>query len=229
MNTVARNIKRLRTDRHLTQDELAEKVHVTRQTVSNWETGKNQPDIDTLDTLASVFGTDLNELIYGNRKNEYPRYQKRFIKSVIIALSIIVVMIGLRLAFIPYLRQLVARTFDYVLETQLFSYVSKVIIYFFIGFCVLSVFSLWFDCSVRKARPYFAAAVACIVPVLIFPCEYLCWKLISSQTPLYFFGVMIRYQWLISIVTQVLPAAAGVLVFLHHNPKENTTESDTAI
>ncbi len=41
MNTVAENIKRLRNQKDMTQDELAEKMHVTRQTVSNWETAKN--------------------------------------------------------------------------------------------------------------------------------------------------------------------------------------------
>lgn len=40
MNTVSKNIKRLRVKNNITQDDLAEKMHVTRQTVSNWETEK---------------------------------------------------------------------------------------------------------------------------------------------------------------------------------------------
>lgn len=40
MSTVSKSIKRLRTQNNMTQDQLAEKMHVTRQAVSNWETEK---------------------------------------------------------------------------------------------------------------------------------------------------------------------------------------------
>ena len=42
MNTFDKNLKRLRIQRNLKQEELAEKLHVTRQTVSGWETGVSQ-------------------------------------------------------------------------------------------------------------------------------------------------------------------------------------------
>ena len=76
--SVAGNIKRLRIQNNMTQEELAEKMFVSRQTVSSWETGRNQPDVDTLKALASVYGTDVNELIYGVPKGAYPRYQKKY-------------------------------------------------------------------------------------------------------------------------------------------------------
>lgn len=41
-------IKKYRTKLNLSQEELAEKVYVTRQTISNWETGKSYPDIYSL-------------------------------------------------------------------------------------------------------------------------------------------------------------------------------------
>ena len=41
-------IKKYRTEFNLSQEELAEKVYVTRQTISNWETGKSYPDIHSL-------------------------------------------------------------------------------------------------------------------------------------------------------------------------------------
>lgn len=76
MANVGKNIKRLRTKRGMTQDALAERLFVSRQTVSNYENGKSTPDIDTLVKLAEIFGTDANELIYGpsvsvERKREY--------------------------------------------------------------------------------------------------------------------------------------------------------------
>ena len=64
-NNVGRNIRTLRTRAGLTQDELAEKLFVSRQTVSNYETGRSQPDVDTLVRLAAALGTDVGTLIYG--------------------------------------------------------------------------------------------------------------------------------------------------------------------
>ena len=49
----------------MSQEQLAQKIHVTRQAVSNWETGRSQPDLDMLETLASAFGTDILVVIYG--------------------------------------------------------------------------------------------------------------------------------------------------------------------
>lgn len=43
MASVGKHIKRLRTERRMTQEELAEQLHVTRQAVSAWETGKSLP------------------------------------------------------------------------------------------------------------------------------------------------------------------------------------------
>lgn len=65
MNAVKTNLKRLRTARKMTQDELAEKLHVVRQTVSSWETGKTTPDVETLTAIAEALDADITELIYG--------------------------------------------------------------------------------------------------------------------------------------------------------------------
>ena len=69
MANVSKNIKRLRTERKLTQEQLAEALHVTRQTVSSWENDRTQPDIDMLTALASALNTDIEDLIYGKRKH----------------------------------------------------------------------------------------------------------------------------------------------------------------
>jgi transcriptional regulator with XRE-family HTH domain len=65
MANVGRNIKRLRTMQHMTQDDLAQRLYVSRQTISNYENGKSHPDIDMLVQLAELFETDVNSLIYG--------------------------------------------------------------------------------------------------------------------------------------------------------------------
>ena len=52
MNDVGRNIKNLRKKMGISQETLAEKLYVTRQAVSQWETGRTQPDLKTLDEIA---------------------------------------------------------------------------------------------------------------------------------------------------------------------------------
>ena len=59
-------IKKYRNELGLSQEKLAEKVYVSRQTVSNWETGKNYPDIHSLLLLSSLFGVSLDQLIKGD-------------------------------------------------------------------------------------------------------------------------------------------------------------------
>lgn len=65
MNKVNTMIKVLRTEQRLSQEQLAEQLNVTRQAVSNWETGKTQPDIETLTQLAEYFDVSVEQLIYG--------------------------------------------------------------------------------------------------------------------------------------------------------------------
>ena len=65
MNKVSTTIKRLRLEKNINQEQLAEQLHVTRQAVSNWETGKTQPDIETLTSIAEYFCVSLEYLIYG--------------------------------------------------------------------------------------------------------------------------------------------------------------------
>ncbi len=52
----------LREKSGLTQSQLAEKLNVTRQTVSSWETGRTEPDIESMTRMAEIFDTDMNEL-----------------------------------------------------------------------------------------------------------------------------------------------------------------------
>lgn len=63
---VGTQIKKYRSNMGISQEELAEKVYVSRQTVSNWETGKNYPDIHSVLLLSSVFNVSLDQLIKGD-------------------------------------------------------------------------------------------------------------------------------------------------------------------
>lgn len=63
---IGRQIKKYRLELNLSQEELAEKIFVTRQSVSNWETGKTYPDINSLVLLSSLFDVSLDILIKGD-------------------------------------------------------------------------------------------------------------------------------------------------------------------
>lgn len=59
-------IRKYRKQLELSQEELAEKVYVTRQTVSNWENGRNYPDIHSLLLLSALFNVSLDQLVKGD-------------------------------------------------------------------------------------------------------------------------------------------------------------------
>ena len=59
-------IKKYRNEFSLSQDALAEKVYVSRQTISNWENGKSYPDVNSLVLLSEVFQTSIDRLIKGD-------------------------------------------------------------------------------------------------------------------------------------------------------------------
>lgn len=61
-------LKNLREKNNLTQEELAEQIHVTRQAVSRWETGETQPNTDTLKLLSQVFDVSINTLLGSPRQ-----------------------------------------------------------------------------------------------------------------------------------------------------------------
>ena len=52
-------LKELRKEKGMTQEQLAEKLNVSRRTVSRWETGNNMPDLDLLMELADLYEVDL--------------------------------------------------------------------------------------------------------------------------------------------------------------------------
>lgn len=63
---ISKQIKKYRLDSKLSQEDLAEKIFVTRQTISNWENGKNYPDINSLVLLSNLFGVSLDILVKGD-------------------------------------------------------------------------------------------------------------------------------------------------------------------
>lgn len=106
MSKVSKNLKKIRTEKKLTQDALAEKLHVTRQAISNWENDKTKPDIESLEMLAEVLEVDIEELIYGEKKaviiSQDKTKQKNRIKITLAVVGSIFVASGLAILFFGF-------------------------------------------------------------------------------------------------------------------------------
>lgn len=63
---LGKQIKKYRNELSLSQDALAERIYVSRQTISNWENEKSYPDVNSLVLLSEVFGTSVDNLIKGD-------------------------------------------------------------------------------------------------------------------------------------------------------------------
>lgn len=63
-------IRKLRENKNMTQEELAEKVFVSSKAVSKWETGQGFPDISLIEPLAQALGISVIELLSGERHQE---------------------------------------------------------------------------------------------------------------------------------------------------------------
>lgn len=63
------NLAKLRKERGLSQTELAERLHVSRQAVSNWERDKSYPDLDCLRQLTAQLGVSADTLLAGKRRD----------------------------------------------------------------------------------------------------------------------------------------------------------------
>lgn len=67
---VGKFLKKLRNEKGITQQKLAEELKVSGRTVSRWETGSNLPDISLLVEIADFYQVDVREIIEGERKSE---------------------------------------------------------------------------------------------------------------------------------------------------------------
>lgn len=81
---IGKQIKKYRTDIKLSQEALAERIFVSRQTISNWENDKNYPDMKSLLLLSSLFNVSLDILVKGDleemkkeiKKEEIAKFEK---------------------------------------------------------------------------------------------------------------------------------------------------------
>ena len=92
-------IKKFREQQKISQEELALKVFVSRQTISNWETNKSCPDVKSLITLSNIFNVSLDDFIKEEIKEMRKIVEKEATKkfhmiSIVFLIELIVVAVS---------------------------------------------------------------------------------------------------------------------------------------
>lgn len=152
MNAIAKNIKKFRNAKDISQEELANKIKVTRQAVSNWETGKTQPDLDMISSISEALEVDMTELIYGQKRtNEYEINKKDRIKrAIMITVSFVVLMLIFEFGVV-YFNKMRGDTF-FFLWYFFFAILLLPALYALASSVFLSILSIWNDITIKKIR-----------------------------------------------------------------------------
>lgn len=96
-------IKEQRNNLGFTQAEIAEKLHVTRQTISNWEKGESYPDLDTLVKISDIYKVSIDSLLKGDKNLKKYLDQGKAYNAFSIFRGLFFIMYGLFFLLINYL------------------------------------------------------------------------------------------------------------------------------
>ena len=96
---IEKKLKEARTNVGLTQEQVAEKIMVSRQTISNWENGKSLPDIVSIMSLSDLYQISIDELLKGDKRMKEKMEKDANIakanKRVILTTAIITLVVGI--------------------------------------------------------------------------------------------------------------------------------------
>jgi len=95
LEKIANLIKKIRRENNLTQKEFADKLGVTYQAVSKWETGKNIPDIVILSQISRDYNVSLDEILNDSEETSFKKKTKNKFYLLIILITIIIVFFSL--------------------------------------------------------------------------------------------------------------------------------------
>lgn len=96
--TIPQNLKDLRRLSGMTQEQVAEKVGLTRQAISSYESGRTQPDLEMLARLAEVYGAEVTDILYGaGQRQKALRFWRR---APVILAAAVLAMVLLRSALL---------------------------------------------------------------------------------------------------------------------------------
>ena len=104
-------LQQLRKQKALTQEELAQRLYVSRTAISKWESGRGCPNIDSLKAISEFFGVSIDELLSGDEllciAEENIRQNKKHVRDLVLGLLDCSVIL---LLFLPFLGEKTADT-----------------------------------------------------------------------------------------------------------------------
>ncbi len=221
MNDVAKNIRKIRSAAGMTQEELAEKMFVTRQTISNWENGKSQPDVETLTKLAELFRIEVTELIYGKR-NSYRSFQIKYIIAAAAALCVVLAWIIWEQTWYRPLTQSHTTDFANVFLPGVLYFIVKPLGFMALGVFFLSILSFGIDTRLERRTRILILIVGIVLAVLSL---WIAIELILVFLAPQVLPGFIVYSWVYrsAFLKQVflcgIPFIAGCMLFLGINKR----------
>lgn len=153
MEDIGFRIQKLREEKGYSQDQLAEKLFVSRQTISNYERNKSQPSLEMLEKIADIFDTDLASLL--STQTDGQRDRKRAVLRLILEGSIGLVLV------IAYhvLYQIAMKQRNLYFDTRLQFWLSILLrpcLWAFGGYFLLSILTTVFHIRIPKKKCFFA-------------------------------------------------------------------------
>ena len=179
MENIAKRLKKLRLEKRLTQDDLARRLHVTRQAVSNWETCKTVVGIEYLMKLGEIYGVSVDELLHGEWAAEpevYPQNQRKYMVTLTICAGAILLCSLLNATLKPMLLQRY-RVFFEVWPYMTYVHLAPAVMGAALGVAIPAIASLHRDIRLwgRWRQLVMVFAVLWLIPVAMGLIEFVGW------------------------------------------------------
>lgn len=179
MRDIGKNIRAARVRRSMTQDELAERLHVSRQTVSNYETGRSRPDVEMLLSAAEQLGVDVQVLLYGEPLRPERRREIRFLLAEGAALLVL----GSGIFLLRrWAGRLLKRAFT-IAPLYLTQAAAVPVFYTLLGWVLLRACGVFLGAEPLKrrwARPLRRAALICLAAWAVLAAPTVAWNICQT-------------------------------------------------
>ena len=219
----SKRLKQTREQAGLTQEQLAQKVGVTRQAVSRWEQGITQPDMEMLVALGNALQVDAEFLAFGKPTEHYQRFQKKYLICVAATFSVAFVIFLLVTFLEPYLKALVhSYKIDSFIYFLVFRVLQPPVCCFALGLGISAFVALFYPArlSRRWRTTTYLFSVVAIAPSLLVVADNALSLCIPDYGAHISWALYIRTILLPAVHTllfRLLPAISGVLCFFSFN------------
>lgn len=172
MMNIGEKIKQLRVSNELTQEELANKLYVTRAAISKWETNNGVPNIESIKDISKLFQVSINELLSEDVLTDYTTWhQKNWLNTFMNLGYAIMDFIIFTLMFLPLFS---IRIGDYFKAVSLFNHNTEnlplTITYYFVflGHIILSVYEGFYKFRKTTVKLFVTSTVFSLFGLFVF-------------------------------------------------------------